>query len=89
MPFKATLARYVREVAEASPPEINTLRVHLVSLHQISEEAFVKLYENPQASVTDCDVLQLRHQILNGATSPIQKYGGLMSLITAFYRSNG
>jgi hypothetical protein len=75
MPFKATLARYVGEVAEGLPLDMNTLRVQLTSLHQISEEAFLKLYEFPQASIADCDTLQQRNDILRSAATPILKCG--------------
>jgi hypothetical protein len=75
MPFKATLARYVADVAERLPFEINGFRVQLTSLHQISEEALVKLYEFPQASVADCDILQRRYDILHSTAAPMIECG--------------
>lgn len=79
MPFDATLARYVADVAADISSELNTLRVKLISLHQIAEEAFIKLYEGSQVSVEDCDKLEIRYQILRGASNSVaygryQKY---------------
>jgi hypothetical protein len=69
MPFTTTLARYVREVVEEARSGLDTLCIQLLSLHQTSEEAFVKLFDTSQMSVAGfVETLQLRYQILNGAT---------------------
>lgn len=75
MPFKAMLARYVGELAEASPSEINPLRIQLVANHQVSEEAFLKLYEFPQVSATDCEVLRYRYQSISAAAPSTSRCG--------------
>ena len=75
MPFNANLVRYLAELASERRLGTDESCVQLVSLHQIAEQAFVKLYEMPHELETDCDTLALRLQFLNDVAPVVQGHG--------------